>query len=124
MGVFVVLRRLEFFLSRRFFRRQGFQLFADFTLHDAAIFDEVFVVGQHHQELLKQSLEQVVLYGSRAMGRHHSGSDVDLCLLAPSLDLEDLLLLGARLDDLLLPWRFDLQLKHRIDHPGLLEHIE
>ena len=34
------------------------------------------------------------------------------------------LLLGARLDDLLLPWRFDLQLQHRIDHPGLLAHIE
>ena len=49
-------------------------------------------------------LEQVLLYGSRAMGRHHSGSDVDLCLVAPSLQLEDLLLLGARLDDLLLPW--------------------
>ena len=59
-------------------------------------------------------LEQVLLYGSRAMGRHHSGSDVDLCLLAPSLQLEDLLL----------PWRFDLQLQHRIDHPGLLAHIE
>ena len=56
-------------------------------------------------------LEQVLLYGSRAMGRHHSGSDVDLCLVAPSLQLEDLLLLGARLDDLLLPWRFDLQLQ-------------
>ena len=69
-------------------------------------------------------LEQVLLYGSRAMGRHHSGSDVDLCLGAPSLQLEDLLLLGARLDDLLLPWRFDLQLQHRIDHPGLLAHIE
>ena len=62
--------------------------------------------------------------GSRAMERHHSGSDVDLCLVAPSLPLEDLLLLGARLDDLLLPWRFDLQLQHRIDHPGLLAHIE
>ena len=44
--------------------------------------------------------------------------------MAPTLQLEDLLLLGARLDDLLLPWRFDLQLKLRIDHPGLLDHIE
>ena len=76
--------------------------------------------------LLRQQsgLEQVLLYGSRAMGRHHSGSDVDLCLVAPSLQLEDLLLLGARLDDLLLPWRLDLHLQHRIDHPGLLAHIE
>ena len=77
-------------------------------------------------ELFRQQpgIDQVVLYGSRATGRNHSGSDVDLCLVAPSLQLEDLLLLGARLDDLLLPWRFDLQLQHRIDHPGLLAHIE
>jgi len=77
------------------------------------------------RQLLKQQkgIDQVLLYGSRAMGRNHSGSDVDLCLVAPSLNLEDLLL-GARLDDLLLPWRFDLQLQHRIDHPNLLAHIE
>lgn len=77
-------------------------------------------------KLLKQQqgVEQVLLYGSRAMGRNHSGSDVDLCLVAPSLKLEDVLVLGAHLDDLLLPWRFDLQLQHSIDHPGLLEHIQ
>ena len=77
-------------------------------------------------KLLKQQqgVEQVLLYGSRAMGRNHSGSDVDLCLVAPSLKLEDVLVLVAHLDDLLLPWRFDLQLQHRIDHPGLLEHIQ
>lgn len=61
---------------------------------------------------------------ARVMDRHHGGSDVDLCLVVPSFELEDLLLLGARLDDLLLPCSFDLQLKHRIDHPGLLEYIE
>ena len=56
--------------------------------------------------LLRQQkgIDQVFLYGSRAMGRHHSGSDVDLCLVAPTLQLDDLLLLGALLDDLLLPW--------------------
>ena len=43
----------------------------------------------------QQDLEQFVLYGSRAMDRHNSGSDGDLCLVAPSLHLEDLLLLGA-----------------------------
>jgi len=56
-------------------------------------------------------------------GRHRSGSDIDLCLEAPALGLAELLLLAAELDDLLLPWRFDLQLKHLIDHPNLLEHI-
>ena len=33
----------------------------------------------------QQGIHQVLLYGSRAMGRNHSGSDVDLCLVAPSL---------------------------------------
>ena len=76
-------------------------------------------------ELCRQpQLEQVVLYGSRAMGRQRSGSDVDLCLLAPEMTLADLLELGARLDDLLLPWRIDLQLDHLIAHPGLRDHIQ
>ena len=61
----------------------------------------------------QQGIEQVLLYGSRAMGRNHSGSDVDLCLVAPSLNLEDLLLLGARLDDPVLPWRIACQ-NHRL----------
>lgn len=35
------------------------------------------------------------------MGRHRSGSDIDLCLEAPALGLGELLLLSAELDDLL-----------------------
>ena len=38
--------------------------------------------------------------------------------------LYELLVLGAQLDDLLLPWRIDLQLRHLIRHPGLLDHID
>jgi hypothetical protein len=40
------------------------------------------------------------------------------------MDLAELMVLGAQLDDLLLPWRIDLQLRHLIRHPGLLEHID
>jgi len=70
-----------------------------------------------------QTVERVLLYGSRAMGRHRSGSDIDLCLEAPTMDLRQLLLLAAELDDLLLPWSIDLQIRHRIDHKGLESHI-
>jgi predicted nucleotidyltransferase len=70
------------------------------------------------------AIQRVVLYGSRALGRQRSGSDIDLCLDAPEMDLAELMLLGAQLDDLLLPWRIDLQLRHLICHPGLLEHID
>jgi len=72
----------------------------------------------------RPAIERVVLYGSRALGRQRSGSDIDLCLEAPEMGLAELLVLGAQLDDLLLPWRIDLQLRHLIRHPGLLEHID
>lgn len=69
------------------------------------------------------AVERILLYGSRAMGRHRSGSDIDLCLEAPTMGLGELLILAAELDDLLLPWRIDLQLRHLIDHVGLQAHI-
>ena len=69
-------------------------------------------------------IQKVVLYGSRALGRQRAGSDIDLCLEAPSMGLGELLELGAALDDLLLPWQIDLQLRHLITHEELLAHIE
>jgi predicted nucleotidyltransferase len=70
------------------------------------------------------AVQQVILYGSRAKGTQRSGSDIDLCLVAPEMELKTLLLLGAQLDDLLLPYSFDLSLHHLIDHPALLDHIQ
>jgi predicted nucleotidyltransferase len=69
-------------------------------------------------------VKQIVLYGSRSLGRQRAGSDIDLCLEAPSMGLGELLELGAALDDLLLPWQIDLQLLHLIAHEGLIAHIE
>ena len=69
-------------------------------------------------------VQNVVLYGSRRLGRQRAGSDIDLCLEAPSMELGELLELGAELDDLLLPWQIDLQLRHLISHKGLVAHIE
>ena len=72
----------------------------------------------------RPAIQRVVLYGSRALGRQRSGSDIDLCLEAPDMGLAELLVLGAQLDDLLLPWQIDLQLRHLISHPELLGHID
>ena len=69
-------------------------------------------------------VQKVVLYGSRALGRQRAGSDIDICLVAPSMALGELLELGAALDDLLLPWQIDLKLRHLIAHEGLVAHIE
>lgn len=69
-------------------------------------------------------VDQVILYGSRAKGNHRTGSDIDLCLDAKELTLQDLIKLETQIDDLLLPWKVDITIWQQIDNPALLEHIE
>ena len=69
---------------------------------------------------------KVVLYGSRAMGTYRPGSDIDLTLVAAEgygISLQQLLALDEKLDDLLLPYTFDLSVLAEIDNPGLVDHI-
>ena len=63
------------------------------------------------------AVEEIWLYGSRAMGRHRPGSDIDITLVAPTLRHDDRLRLMAALDDLLLPWSIDLSLRHELPEP-------
>ena len=55
-------------------------------------------------------VEEVWLYGSRAMGRHRPGSDVDLTLVGHQLSHPDCLELMETIDSLMLPWSVDLSL--------------
>ena len=75
--------------------------------------------GLLYHQFVYQTLNQ---QGLKTPVIHHVCGDKSI--LGGVFAIMDLLLLGARLDDLLLPWRFDLQLQHCIDHPGLLAHIE
>jgi predicted nucleotidyltransferase len=68
------------------------------------------------------AVQEVWLYGSRAMGRHRPGSDIDITLVAPDLRHHDRLRLMAALDDLLLPWSIDLSLKHELPD-SLRDHV-
>ena len=68
------------------------------------------------------AVQEVWLYGSRAMGRHRPGSDIDLTLVAPGLRHEDRLRLLGALDDLLLPWSIDLSLQHELPD-SLRDHV-
>lgn len=70
------------------------------------------------------TIRRVLLYGSRAMGTYRPGSDVDLTIEAEAMSLSDLLAIETRVDDLLLPWKVDLSLRHKIDNPALQAHIE
>jgi len=64
------------------------------------------------------------LYGSRAKGNYKPGSDIDLTLKGIGLDLKLINKISIELDDLLLPYTFDLSIYNAIDDPALIEHIE
>ena len=69
------------------------------------------------------ALDAVWLFGSRAMGRHHNGSDIDLCLEGTGLNHQGRLRLMAEVDELLMPWSVDLVLRHEL--PAELEaHLQ
>ncbi len=68
-------------------------------------------------------VERAVLYGSRAKGTHHPGSDIDLALCGSGLNHTLLTRIDNELDDLLLPYQIDLSLMSSLSHPALLDHI-
>ena len=68
-------------------------------------------------------IEQAVLYGSRAKGNYRNGSDIDLTLFGDGLNFSLLTRLDNELDDLLLPYKFDISVFADLRHPDLLDHI-
>ncbi len=71
-----------------------------------------------------ENLELCVIYGSRAKGNFKNGSDIDLCLFGNNLKAEILLRLEQDLDELMLPYTFDICIYQLIDNPNLKEHID
>lgn len=68
---------------------------------------------------------KAILYGSRAKGNYKTGSDIDLTLLGgEELTLRVLYKIMDELDDLLLPYMFDLSIFHDISDPDVVEHIQ
>lgn len=70
------------------------------------------------------AVERVILYGSRAMGTQRPASDIDLTLVGEALGSDELQEIDLALDDLLLPWTFDLSIYHRLVNESLRAHID
>jgi len=68
------------------------------------------------------AVEEAVLFGSRSLGRPHPRSDVDLALRGEVSPLEAESI-ALELDDLPLPFHFDVQALAAIHHGGLRAHI-
>lgn len=68
-------------------------------------------------------IEKAIIYGSRAKGNYKNGSDIDLTLLGNSLNLNISNKLEIALDDLMLPYTFDISIFHHISNTELISHI-
>lgn len=65
-----------------------------------------------------------ILYGSRAKGNFKPFSDIDITLVGKELTRNDLIKIIQDVDNLLLPYQFDLSLWNKIKNEALIEHIE
>ena len=70
-----------------------------------------------------KKIDKALVYGSRAMSRHHAGSDIDITLIGEDLGLEDLERIAGALDESAIPYKVDLSILKYIDHPDLKAHI-
>jgi len=70
------------------------------------------------------NVTEVIIYGSRAIGKYRDNSDVDLTLIGPNLNLDTLMQISDDIDSLMLPYKFDLSIKAHLDHPNLIKHID
>jgi predicted nucleotidyltransferase len=68
-------------------------------------------------------IDDAVLFGSRAKGTYSNGSDIDIALKGGNILLNDRLDLSNTLEELLLPFKFDLIIYDRITESALIDHI-
>ncbi len=86
-------------------------------LQPAELEQVLFILKQHPMVLY------ATLFGSRAKGTHTDRSDIDIALSGP-IDALNAEAIAAELEELPLPYRFDVQALNSITYEPLLEHIE
>ncbi len=70
-------------------------------------------------------IDEVILYGSRAIGNYRTGSDIDITLIGNNLTLKNSIYpIMDELDELYLPYMFDISIYSHIKDQNLIEHIK
>ncbi len=69
-------------------------------------------------------VEQVTIYGSRAKGNYHEGSDIDITLFGENVTSKILSNINWDIDDLNTPYLFDISIFYKLNSPDLEEHIQ
>ncbi len=86
---------------------------------ESHIIEKIRAVFSHYPRI-----DKALIYGSRAMGNYKPASDIDISLIGEDLSLDDISKIEWELDDLLLPYTFDLSIYYKITNPDLQEHID
>ena len=82
--------------------------------------DTINAILERHPEVL-----EALIFGSRAMGRHRTGSDVDIALKGEKLTLNTVSKIIYELnEETNLPYMFDILNYHTINEPALTDHID
>ena len=68
-------------------------------------------------------IEKAVLFGSRAKGTQHSNSDIDIAIFGSTNEL-GIEAIAFELDELPLPYKFDVKAFESIKNAALRKHIE
>lgn len=87
-----------------------------FGLKEATINQIISVFSQYPQ------VHKVLLYGSRAKENYRNGSDIDLTLIG-DVSYSQLSGIEDKIDDLLLPYSFDISIFSDIDNADLIDSI-
>jgi predicted nucleotidyltransferase len=69
-------------------------------------------------------VKEVFLFGSRAKGNYHSGSDIDLAIMNDGLNPQTILSLTSDFEESSLPYKVDLVDFHAIKTLDFIEHIK
>lgn len=91
--------------------------------------EEMFGLSINDRKLIKgvfekfSQVEEVIIYGSRSKGNYKPYSDIDFTLFGKELSQKLLFEIELGLDDLMLPYVFDLNINDKISNPDLLDHI-
>jgi uncharacterized protein len=72
---------------------------------------------------MHDQIDRVLIYGSRAMGNYKPASDIDVTLIGINIDQRLLSQIEFDLDDLMLPFKFDISIYDKITNPEFISHI-
>jgi predicted nucleotidyltransferase len=82
-------------------------------------------ISSNHAIFLEyENIEQVILYSTRASGNYKNYSDVDLSLIGKNISLSEIYEIENQIDDLLLPYQFDISEFHAILNMDLKRQIQ